>query len=67
MRIKDIPRGEYFVTTRISPDETPDVRRVWVRGEYNRSSQKYECYKWEDVNHTHEFDGSKTVYTDFIF
>lgn len=67
MRIRDIPRGEYFVTTSISPDETPDERCVWVRGEYNRSSRKYECYKWEDVNHTHEFDGSNGIHRFYFF
>lgn len=24
---------------------------LWVRGEYNRFAKKYECHKYEDVNH----------------
>lgn len=60
-QLRELGEGELF---RFSPSETAPV---WVRGEYNRSSRKYECYKYDDVNHWGEYNGTRVITTDFEF
>lgn len=60
-RLKDVKKGEFF---RISPSDTAPV---WVRDDYNRSTKKYECYKFDDMNHLGEFNGTRMVIVDFEF
>lgn len=43
-----------------------EMRRV-KRDEYNRSSKKFEAYKYDNVNYWSEFKGSRLVYVDFVF
>ena len=60
-RLKDVKKGEFF---RISASDTAPV---WIRDEYNRSTHKYECYKFDDMNHLGEFNGTRMVIVDFEF
>lgn len=60
-QLKDVKKGEFF---RISPSDTAPV---WVRDDYNRSTKKYECYKFDDMNHLGEFKGTRIVIIDFEF
>lgn len=60
-KIKELASEEFF---RLSESETAPV---WVRGEYNRSTRKYECYKYEDVNTWSEFNGSRMVFAGFEY
>lgn len=53
--------GEFF---RLANSESAPV---WVRDEYNRSSRKFEAYKYDDVNNWSEFNGSRLVYVDFVY
>ena len=46
MKLKELKKGDFFTKLDISD---PKPRQVWVRGEYDRSAKRYECYKWEDV------------------
>lgn len=62
--IKELKGGEFFT---LRPIEEPKESQVYIRGVYDRSSKKYECYKWEDICAFREFRGDKVVYTDFIF
>lgn len=63
-KIKDLKKGEYFTLKQI---DEPKDSQVYVRGEYDKSERKYECYKWDDVNSTRFYKGDKEVYTNFIF
>lgn len=54
--IKQVKKGDYF---RFKDDENAPI---WVRSDYNRSTKKYECYKYEDVNHFLECKGERKVY-----
>ena len=62
--IKELKKGDFFT---LKPIEFAEEPQVWIRGEYDRSSKSYSCYKFEDVNHERFFSGKKEVYTDFIF
>lgn len=57
--IKGLKVGEYF---KLHPNG-----RVYVRGEYNRSSKRYEYCDFDDVNRWHEAKRDKPVITDFEF
>lgn len=64
MTIKELKKGDYFTFKEI---EYPKDSQVWVRGEYDRSSKKYSCYKFNDMNHESFKKGTTKVYTEFIF
>lgn len=57
--IKDLKKGDFF---RLS-----EAGAVYVRGDYDKSYKKYDCYKFEDVNAFRQFAGAKKVIVDFTF
>ncbi len=64
MKIKELQLGDFFTK---NPTEHPRESQVWVRGEYDRSERKYECWKFGDINHTAFMKGDLEVHTDFVF
>ena len=62
--IKQLRKGDFFT---LKHYEEVKESNVWVRGEYDRSSKTYECYKFCDVNQIHFLRPNRFVYTDFIF
>ena len=59
--IKNLKKGEYF---RLKDSGTATVQ---VRGEYERSSKKYSCCRFDDMSAERFFSGDKQVYVDFEF
>ena len=43
--LRNVKHGDFF---RLSNSETAPV---WVRGDYNRASKKFEAYKYDNVNY----------------
>ena len=64
MTIKELKKGEFFT---LKPIAEPKESQVYIRGEYDRSEKKYECYKFNDMNAFRYYKGDKEIYTDFIF
>ena len=64
MTVRDLKKEEMFT---LKPIEYPKESQVYVRGEYDRSTKKYICYKWSDVNSEKLLKGDKEVYTEFYF
>lgn len=62
--IRQIKAGTFFT---LKPIEEPKESQVYVRDEYNRSTKKYEAYKFENISDFREFKGDKKVYIDFYF
>lgn len=62
--ISQIKAGTLFT---LKPIEEPKESQVYVRDEYNRSTKKYEAYKFGDISDFREFKGDKKVYIDFYF
>lgn len=58
--IKDLHKGDFF---RLKPD----AKRVYVRGEYDRSEKRYECIAFDDIGYSRMFDGKRQVYAGFTF
>ena len=54
--LKKIPEGGFF---RLSESETA---ALWVRGYYERSVKKFECYKYDNVNHESFMRGTREVF-----
>ena len=53
--LKTLKQGDFF---RLSSSESAPV---WIRGYYERSERKYECYKYYDVNHECFLRGNRIV------
>lgn len=64
MTIKDLKKGEFFT---LKPIEEPKETQVYIRGDYDRSTKKFECYKFSDICDYKLFKADKEVYTEFIF
>lgn len=62
--IKELKPGDFFT---LKPIEEPTDSQVWVRDQYDRSSKKYDVYKWSDINHFSQRKGNTKVWTDFTF
>lgn len=61
VKLNKLKLGDYF---KLNPTETAPV---WVRGEYDRMCKRYDCYRFDDVNHENFMKGDRNVYIDFEF
>lgn len=64
MTVKELKKGEFFT---LKPIELPNEDQVWIRGDYDRESKKYECQRYSDCCSFRYLAGSKEVFTDFVF
>ena len=62
--IKSLKKGEWFTKKDI---ENPTENQVWIRGDYDRTSKRYECQSYGDINRICYIKGDKEVYTEFTF
>lgn len=62
--IKELKQGDFFT---LKPYDEPKESQVYIRGEYDKSTKKYSCVKFSDVNCERLLAGNKEVYTDFTF
>lgn len=67
VRLGDLKPGTYFHRTTLKNGELCEHSVVWCRGDYDRSTKKYCCYKFEDVNHSREFRREERVSIEFTF
>lgn len=59
--LKELKKGDFFKL------KDSDTTTVYVRGEYDRSTKTYSCFKFEDVNDERFLKGSKNVFVGFTF
>jgi len=64
MTIRDLKKGDYFTK---KPTYNPKEQQVFIRGDYDRTTQRYECYRFDDINNTCFLKGDREVYTEFTF
>ena len=64
MTVKDLVSGTYFTLREI---EEPKENQVFIRGEYDRTTKKYECSRFSDISETRLLKGDKEVSIDFTF
>lgn len=65
--VKELKSGEFFTLKEYDEKSKVPESSVWVRGEFERSTKKYSCYKFSDMNHENFCRGDRIVYTDFEF
>lgn len=63
-QLKTLKKGEYFTLKEIAE---PKENQVYVRGDYDRSTKKYYCSRFDDISSGRLMKANKEVYTDFIF
>ena len=66
MKLKELKRGEYF-TRKPMHEKEAKPSQVYIKEDYDRSTKKYWCQKWDDISRGIELKGDTEVYTDFIF
>lgn len=64
MILKELKKGEFFTKKSI---EYPKESQVWIKSDYDRTTKKYQIYRFSDVNDVQEMSGNKTIFIDFIF
>lgn len=67
VRLRELSSGEFFTLNDPNHAEQVDERLVWVRGEYDRATKSYYCYKYADVNHERPMKGTRKVWGGFCF
>lgn len=68
--LKNVCNGEYFtLTNNVKYNEDGEVlsKYVYVRDAYDIESNKYEVYKFDDVNDYSFIKGTRIVWIDFMF
>lgn len=66
MKLKELKRGEYF-TRKPMYEQEAKPSQVYIKEDYDRSTKKYWCQKWDDISRGMELKGDTEVYMDFIF
>lgn len=59
VQLRTVKKGDFF--------RLPGGKAVYVRGDYDRSEKRYECYRFDDINAFRMFKGEKLVETGFTF
>lgn len=66
MKLKELRKGDYFTRKSLSHTEAKPSQ-VYIKQEYDQSTKKYWCQKWDDISKGIELKGDTEVYQDFIF
>lgn len=64
MTLKEVKKGDFFTLKDI---KYPKENQVYVKSDYDRSTKKYICYAFNDINKFRSIKGDKEVFTDFTF
>ena len=66
MKLKELKRGEYFTRKSLNEREAKPSQ-VYIKEDYDRSTKKYWCQKWDDISKGIELKGDTEAYQDFVF
>jgi hypothetical protein len=66
MQLKELKHGDYFTRKPLNNKEAKPSQ-VYIKQDYDHSSKKYLCQKWDDISKCIELNGNTEVYQDFIF
>jgi hypothetical protein len=67
MTLKQVKRGDFFKLVNIVSGIVSLTKTVYVKGGYNRSTRKFDFWKFDDINATRELPGARPVSIDFEF
>lgn len=60
IKLKDVKKGEFI-------KRKPEAKKVFIRGEYDRSYNKYRCDDWDDISRDIMLKGTTIVFIDFDY
>lgn len=66
MKLKELKHGDFFTRKAMNGQEAK-ASQVYIKGDYDRSTKKYWCQKWNDISRGMELKGDTEVYQDFTF
>lgn len=66
MKLKELKHGDFFTRKPMNGQEAKESQ-VYIKDDYDRSTKKYWCQKWNDISKGIELKGDTEVYQDFIF
>lgn len=66
MKLKELKKNEMFSRKPLNNTEAKPSQ-VYIKGDYDHSSKKYWCQKWNDISSGMELKGDAEVYQDFTF
>jgi hypothetical protein len=66
MKLKELKHGDFFTRKAMNGREAKSSQ-VYIKGDYDRSTKKYWCQKWDDISKGMELKGDTEVYQDFTF
>ena len=67
VKLRDVPKGSYFHRVSQRDGEFHEFSAVWCKDEYDPSTKKWTCYKYEDFCDSRELPGGTYVTIDFTF
>ena len=66
MKLKELKKNDIFSRKPLNNKEAKPSQ-VYIKGDYDHSSKKYWCQKWNDISSGMELKGDTEVYQDFTF
>ncbi len=66
MKLRELKHGDFFTLKSFS-GKTPTDKQVYIKGEYDRSSRKYDCGRCDDISYSRSFKADTEIYTDFTY
>lgn len=66
MKLKELKKDDIFSRKPLNNKEAL-ASQVYIKGDYDRSTKKYWCQKWDDISKGIELKGDTEVYQDFTF
>ena len=66
MKLKDLKKGEFFTRKSLGGQEAKESQ-IYIKDDYDYSTKKYLCQKWDDISKSIMLKGDTEVYQDFIF
>lgn len=66
MKLRELKKGDFFTFKDYKGAEIKSYQRVYIRGDYDRSTKRYEVVCFQNCV-TRLIRGDKEVFTDFIF
>lgn len=66
MKLKELKKGEYFCI-RPHHEEEVSAKQVYIKGDYDRTTKKYNCGRCDDISYSRQFQGCLDIYLDFTY
>ena len=64
IKVKDLKKYQWFTR---KPILEPKAEQVFIREDYDRSTKRYYCMRFSDINSCISLRGETIVYTGFTF